>query len=39
MTMEERAGLVGGSVDIDTSPGRGTRIRASLPLRVAVQPT
>jgi signal transduction histidine kinase len=38
MTMEERAGLVGGSVDIDTSPGRGTRIRASLPLRVAAEP-
>ena len=34
MSMEERASLVGGSLDIETSPGRGTRIRASFPMRV-----
>jgi PAS domain S-box-containing protein len=38
VTMEERASLVGGSVDIASSPGRGTRIRASFPVRVAAEP-
>ena len=37
VTMAERAGLLGGSVDIDTAPGRGTRIRASLPIPVDPQ--
>src|SRR6185369_8571436 len=32
VTMAERANLLGGSLDIDTAPGRGTRIRASLPI-------
>ncbi len=35
MSMAERAGLVGGSLDIDTAPGSGTRIRARFPIRVA----
>jgi PAS domain S-box-containing protein len=34
VTMEERAGLVGGRLDIDAVPGRGTRIQASFPVRV-----
>jgi PAS domain S-box-containing protein len=32
VTMAERASLLGGTLDIDTAPGRGTRIRASLPI-------
>jgi PAS domain S-box-containing protein len=32
VTMAERASLLGGSLEIDTAPGRGTRIRASLPI-------
>jgi len=32
VTMAERASLLGGSLDIDTAPGRGTRVRASLPI-------
>gem|GEM_PF-1852108 len=32
VTMAERASLLGGSLDIDTAAGRGTRIRASLPI-------
>jgi PAS domain S-box-containing protein len=32
VTMAERASLVGGNLEIDTAPGRGTRIRASLPV-------
>src|SRR5206468_1606341 len=31
--MEERARLLGGEVQIDSTPGWGTRIRASLPYR------
>jgi len=34
--MAERIALVGGSLDIDSSPGAGTRIRASVPLRAEV---
>jgi signal transduction histidine kinase len=34
VTMEERAGLVGGRLDIDAVTGRGTRIQASFPVRV-----
>jgi signal transduction histidine kinase len=34
MSMTERAALVGGSLDVDTAPGRGTRIRARFPLAV-----
>jgi len=34
--MAERIALVGGALDIDSSPGAGTRIRASVPLRVEV---
>ncbi len=29
--MRDRAALVGGEIDVDTSPGWGTRVRASLP--------
>lgn len=32
MSMAERASLVGGSLDVDTTPGGGTRIRASFPI-------
>jgi signal transduction histidine kinase len=32
ISMAERASLVGGSLDIDTAPGEGTRIRAILPV-------
>jgi PAS domain S-box-containing protein len=32
VTMAERASLLGGSLEIDTARGRGTRIRASLPI-------
>jgi two-component system sensor histidine kinase UhpB len=31
--MAERVALVGGSLEIDSSPGRGARVRASVPLR------
>jgi PAS domain S-box-containing protein len=34
ISMAERAGLVGGNLDIETAPGRGTRIRASFPVLV-----
>ena len=34
--MAERIALVGGGLDIDSSPGAGTRIRATVPLRVEV---
>jgi two-component system, NarL family, sensor histidine kinase UhpB len=33
LSMQERAGLVGGELEIDSAPGRGTTLRASLPLR------
>ncbi|WP_168107630.1 CHASE3 domain-containing protein [Ramlibacter lithotrophicus] len=32
ISMGERAGLVGGHLDIATAPGRGTRVRAILPV-------
>jgi len=32
ISMGERASLVGGRLDIDTAPGRGTRVRATLPV-------
>jgi len=35
ISMAERARLVGGSLDIDTAPGEGTRIRAILPIAQA----
>jgi PAS domain S-box-containing protein len=35
MSMEERAGLVGASLSIDSAPGRGTRVTARFPLRAA----
>ncbi|MFV2064284.1 MAG: ATP-binding protein [Chloroflexota bacterium] len=31
-TMRERAASVGGTVDIESQPGRGTRVRFRLPL-------
>jgi len=31
MTMRERVEMLGGSLQIDSSPGRGTRLRATLP--------
>ena len=34
--MAERIALVGGALDIDSAPGAGTRIRASVPIRVEV---
>lgn len=34
-SMTERASLVGGRLDVDTAPGQGTRIRATLPLPAA----
>ena len=33
--MEERVSLAGGTIDIDSTPGRGTEIRARFPLKVA----
>lgn len=30
--MRERAGLVGASIEIDSAPGRGTKIRAEIPI-------
>lgn len=35
VTMRERAQQLGGRLDIDSHPGRGTRLRAELPLRLA----
>jgi signal transduction histidine kinase len=32
VSMTERAALVGGRLDLDTAPGRGTRVRAVFPL-------
>jgi len=32
ISMSERASLAGGDLDIQTAPGAGTRVRASLPL-------
>lgn len=32
VSMEERAGLAGGRLEIDTAPGRGTRLRAVFPI-------
>jgi two-component system sensor histidine kinase UhpB len=34
--MAERVALVGGNLDIDSSPGSGTHVRMSVPLRVEV---
>lgn len=31
--MKERAAVVGGTLEIDTEPGKGTRVRASIPAR------
>jgi signal transduction histidine kinase len=31
-SMRERLGLVGGTLDVRTAPGRGTRVRARAPL-------
>jgi signal transduction histidine kinase len=31
--MQERAALIGGSLEIDSSPGRGTRVRLVVPLK------
>ena len=37
-SIRERLGLVGGSLDIVTTPGQGTRCTASVPLQPAVAP-
>jgi PAS domain S-box-containing protein len=37
VSMEERAGLVGARLSIDSAPGRGTRVKAIFPLREEVQ--
>jgi signal transduction histidine kinase len=36
--MEERVSLVGGRLDLDSAPGRGTTVRARLPARGAEEP-
>ena len=36
--MEERVTLVGGRLDIDSAPGRGTQVRAELPVSDQVRP-
>ena len=36
--MEERVSLVGGRLDIDSAPGRGTQVRAELPVSDQVRP-
>ena len=33
MGMHERAGLVGGTVSVDSAPGEGTTVRAEVPAR------
>jgi two-component system, NarL family, sensor histidine kinase UhpB len=35
--MQERAAYVGGTVDIDSEPGRGTRVRATIPVMEAAR--
>jgi two-component system, NarL family, sensor histidine kinase UhpB len=35
--MQERAGYVGGAVDIDSAPGAGTRIRVTIPVAEAAR--
>ncbi len=35
LSMQERVALVGGQFDIESTPGRGTVIRARLPLKYA----
>jgi PAS domain S-box-containing protein len=37
VSMEERAGLVGARLSIDSAPGRGTRVTAEFPIREAGQ--
>ena len=39
LSMQERVALVGGALDIDSSPGRGTTIRARIPLPPEVDPS
>jgi signal transduction histidine kinase len=34
-SMRERAANVGGDLTVDSGPGRGTRLRAAIPLPVA----
>jgi len=34
LSMQERAALAGGTLEIDSTPGRGTTVRARLPLAV-----
>lgn len=38
LDMRERVALMGGSLTIDSTPGRGTRIRAEVPWKEMVQP-
>ncbi|TMI77077.1 MAG: GAF domain-containing sensor histidine kinase, partial [Bacillati bacterium ANGP1] len=39
VSMEERAGLVGGQLEIDTAPGRGTTVRIRIPVSPIGHPT
>jgi signal transduction histidine kinase len=34
-SMRERAGRLGGTLEVDSAPEEGTRVRASIPIRVA----
>jgi signal transduction histidine kinase len=37
VSMNERVRLIGGSIDVDSRPGRGTRIRVEAPIRAAAE--
>jgi signal transduction histidine kinase len=35
-SMQERAAAAGGSFEVDSAPGRGTRIRAKIPIQSGI---